>query len=436
MSKEKLIPELRFPEFDNNLGWDEVQLGDLCEVITKGTTPTTLGFKYTEDGVNFIKIESIENGLINHSKVAHVTVECHEALKRSQLAKNDILFSIAGALGVVATVREQDLPANINQALALVRLKKDVSQEYVNKYLNSPSIGTEILKIKAGAAQPNISLTQVGNFKVLLPNEVEQQKIASCLSSLDELIAAHNDKLDALKDHKKGLLQKLFPQEGETVPKVRFPEFEGDGEWVETTIEELIREKILFPPKDGNHGSIHPKSSDYVKTGIPFIMASDLKNGKIDFSKCAYLKKEQADLLQKGFAKNGDVLLTHKGTVGEVALLGELEYPYIMLTPQVTYYRIKDKSRLVNGFLAAFFNSDFFQKNLLKVSGGGTRAYVGITKQKEFDINFPKNPKEQQKIASCLSAVDELITAQQEKMEQLQQHKKGLMQGLFPKMTD
>ncbi len=216
------------------------------------------------------------------------------------------------------------------------------------------------------------------------------------------------------------------------IPELRFPEFENDGEWSKTTVEKLIQKNILFPPKDGNHGNIHPKSADYVKSGIPFIMASDLKNGKVDFSKCAYLRKEQADSLQKGFAKSGDVLLTHKGTVGEVAMLAELEFPYIMLTPQVTYYRIKDKSKLLNEFLAVFFNSYFFQRNLLDVSGGGTRAYVGITKQQLFEVHHPKKVEEQKKIASCLSTLEELIAAHIDKQETLKDHKKGLMQNLFP----
>jgi len=183
-------------------------------------------------------------------------------------------------------------------------------------------------------------------------------------------------------------------------------------------------------------GNLDPKSSDYVKTGIPFIMASDLRNGKIDFSKCAYLKKEQADSLQKGFSKSGDVLLSHKGTVGEVVLLGDIEFPYIMLTPQVTYYRIKNKSKILNAYLATFFNSDFYQKSLFNLSGGGTRAYVGITEQQKLIILYPNSIKEQQKIASSITVLDGLITAQADKIELLKLHKKGLMQGLFPKIKE
>jgi type I restriction enzyme S subunit len=216
------------------------------------------------------------------------------------------------------------------------------------------------------------------------------------------------------------------------VPELRFPEFEKDAEWKGKTIGELVKDNILFPQKDGNHGNIHPKSSDFVNKGIPFIMASDIRNGKINYSKCKHISKKQADNLQKGFAKEEDVLLTHKGTVGEVAIIRKNEFPYLMLTPQVTYYRIKKKDELSNEFLRSFFLCDGFQKKILDASGGGTRAYVGITAQGKLSITLPPTLLEQQKIANCLSSLDNLITAETEKLAHLKDHKKGLLQQLFP----
>ena len=241
MNKEnKLVPEFRFPEFKNEEHWDSTPLDDLCELITKGTTPTTLGYSYTESGVNFIKIESILEGNINLEKAAFISTKCNEAFKRSQLKENDILFSIAGALGVVTTVSKEILPANTNQALSIIRLKNVNQKDYVKAYLKSNIISEEINKIKAGAAQLNISLGQIANFNILIPkNPKEQQKIASCLSSLDEVIAAHSQKLEVLKDHKKGLMQILFPSAGEKVPKYRFKEFENDGDWVEKKLGDI-----------------------------------------------------------------------------------------------------------------------------------------------------------------------------------------------------
>lgn len=216
------------------------------------------------------------------------------------------------------------------------------------------------------------------------------------------------------------------------VPKLRFPEFQGSGQWEKTTVKKLVSDEILYPPKDGNHGNIHPKSSDYVDYGIPFIMANDIRNGYIDFSKCSHISKEQADSLQKGFAKEGDVLLTHKGTVGEVAIAEKSEYPYLMLTPQVTYYRIKNEECLLKEYLAAWFISEIFQRKLLEMSGGGTRAYIGITEQSKLKIILPKKINEQQKIGDFLSSLDKLVIAQNQKLEYLRTYKKGLMQQLFP----
>lgn len=221
-------------------------------------------------------------------------------------------------------------------------------------------------------------------------------------------------------------------KEKQIVPALRFPEFEKDAEWKEKTINALVKKNILFPQKDGNHGNIHPKSSDFVNKGIPFVMASDIRNGKIDYSKCKHISKKQADNLQKGFAKEEDVLLTHKGTVGEVAMIRKNDYPYLMLTPQVTYYRVKNKNELSNEFLRSFFLSNDFQKKLLDTSGGGTRAYVGITAQGKLSITLPPSLSEQQKIANCLTTLNNLITAETEKLDLLKDHKKGLLQQLFP----
>ena len=110
------------------------------------------------------------------------------------------------------------------------------------------------------------------------------------------------------------------------------------SEWKTYSVQELIDLGFLEEPYDGNHGELHPKSSDFVNSGVPFIMANDLKNGLVDFKSCAFIKEDQALSLRKGFSKNGDVLLTHKGTIGRTAIV-DTPYSFIMLTPQVTYYR-------------------------------------------------------------------------------------------------
>ncbi len=430
MSKEinKLMPDLRFPEFKNDGEWDSTPLDDLCELITKGTTPTTLGYSYTESGVNFIKIESILDGNINLQKAAFISNECNEALKRSQLNENDILFSIAGALGVVTTVNKEILPANTNQALSIVRLKNKKQKDYVKAFLKSNIITTEIEKIKAGAAQPNISLSQVANFKILIPKSPkEQQKIASCLSSLDEVIAANIQKLDLLKDHKKGLMQNLFPQEGEKVPKLRFKEFVNVGEWVESSVEK----NCLVKGRIGYRGYT---TEDLVAQGVGALVlgGKHIQNQLLELKDPTYLSWEKYYESPEIMVEVGDIIFSQRGTLGDCAIIDRKIGPATINPSMVLLKHISCDAR----FLYYILIGDSIQNEVQKNRSHGAIPMLSQKQIKEFPFLYPNNPKEQQKIASCLSALDDLIKAQTEKIEQLKLHKKGLMQGLFPKINE
>jgi len=427
MNKDKLIPELRFPEFEKEVGWNSTPLDDLCELITKGTTPTTLGYSYTDSGVNFIKIESILDGNINLEKSAFISIECNEALKRSQLNEDDILFSIAGALGVVTTVGKEILPANTNQALSIVRLKNKKQKDYVQAFLKSNIISSEIQKIKAGAAQPNISLNQVSNFRILIPeNKSEQQKIASCLSSLDEVIAAHNQKLELLKDHKKGLMQNLFPQEGQKVPKYRFKEFENDGDWVETTVENNCEIK-------GRIGYRGYTTQDIVGQGEGALVlgGKHIQNQLLELKDPTYLSWDKYYESPEIMVEVGHIIFSQRGTLGDCAIIDREIGPATINPSMVLIKNITCDAR----FLYYILIGDCIQEEVRKNRSKGAIPMLSQKQIKEFSFLIPK-PKEQQKIATCLSSLDALITAQADKIAQLQLHKKGLMQGLFPKIND
>jgi type I restriction enzyme S subunit len=201
-------------------------------------------------------------------------------------------------------------------------------------------------------------------------------------------------------------------------------------EWEVYSINQLIEENIIERPLDGNHGDIHPKSKDFVNDGIPFVMANNIDNGILDLKNCNFIKKEQADNLQKGFSVSGDVLLTHKGTVGNTVIVGKISTDYIMLTPQVTYYRVKNENRIKNEYIKYYFDSDTFQSILANLSGGGTRAYIGITNQWKLPFILPPF-SEQQAISSTLSDIDALITALEQLITKKRNIKQGAMQQLL-----
>ncbi|MBD5474837.1 MAG: restriction endonuclease subunit S [Lachnospiraceae bacterium] len=213
-------------------------------------------------------------------------------------------------------------------------------------------------------------------------------------------------------------------------PKVRFKGF--TGAWEQRKVRWLINEGIIEAPMDGNHGEKHPTVSEYVSDGIPFLMASDIHNGKADVYHCKYITKERANKLDKGFAKDGDVLITHKATIGEVAILQGLKTEYAVLTPQVTYYRIQDESRLNQKYLYAYFNSEEFQNDLKTKAAQSTRPYIGISAQQNLIIKFPLNVREQEQIGAYFASLDHLITLHQRKCDETKELKKYMLQKMFP----
>lgn len=418
MSKDmKLTPEYRFPEFKNDGDWDGDSLINIAK-FRRGSFPQPYGLPEwydDENGMPFIQVYDVDDNF----RLKQTTKRKISELAAAQsvfIEKGTVIITIQGSIGRVA-ITQYD--AYIDRTLLIF-------QEFYNNidktfFAYILFLLFEIEKLKApGGIIKTITKEVLSDFVVSFPKVQEQQKIASCLSSLDELIAAHKDKLDALKDHKKGLLQNLFPQEGETVPRVRFPEFEGDGEWIETSLSEIS--PSIF---DGTHQT--PK---YTDDGIPFFSVENIVSG----TKNKFISREDyIEATKKNKPEEGDVLVTRIGSIG-IPKVVDWDYEFSIY---VTLAVIKKSDQFISQYLASYIQSSRFQKEILRRSLlKAAPQKINMNELRECEILLPpdEDKQEQQKIASCLSAVDELITAQQEKIEQLQQHKKGLMQGLFPKI--
>jgi type I restriction enzyme, S subunit len=176
----------------NTLLWEQRKLSTMTSLITKGTTPLD---KSGTGNINFVKIENIDNssGEINITQTIS-EVEHNGYLRRSQLKEGDILFSIAGTLGRVTCVKSSILPANTNQALAIIRLKEG-NLNYIQTYLKGKAISDFIKKNPTVGAQPNLSLEQVSNLEIVLPKNDEQTKIGEYFNNLDHLITLHQCEL-------------------------------------------------------------------------------------------------------------------------------------------------------------------------------------------------------------------------------------------------
>ena len=190
LSIPRAIVKSRFIEMFDSEKFELVKLGNYCDGVTKGTTPTTLGYRYQNNGINFIKVESLaEDGSIIADKVAHISDECNDAMRRSQLRMGDIVFSIAGAIGRIAIIPDSVLPANTNQALAIIRLRSPLAfdRSFLRYALMSSDVTRSISSSKRGIAQVNLSLTDIKNLRVPLPPLALQQEFADFVSRVDKL---------------------------------------------------------------------------------------------------------------------------------------------------------------------------------------------------------------------------------------------------------
>lgn len=412
MSKDKLIPQLRFPEFENEGEWDKPTLSSICDVIM-GSSPSSSSYNENGAGLPLLQGNADIKNRLSAPRIftTEVTKEC---------AVGDILLSVRAPVGTVAKSLHK---ACIGRGISALRALKPNSQEYLYQWLFSYESSWQ--KVSQGGTFDAVNSDDIRNLIVPTPNPKEQQKIASCLSSLDEVIAAHSQKLELLKDHKKGLMQNLFPQEGEKVPKYRFKEFEKDGEWVEKPLDDIC--KLVRGPFGGAL-----KKEIFVNEGYAVYEQSHAIYS--DFSSFRYfIDEDKFNELKRFSVKSGDLIMSCSGTMGKFAIvpkdfkIGVINQALLKLTVKKGYDNL---------FVKMTLEADNNQKKLLSQSAGGAiKNVVSVSQIKELGLFIP-SIQEQQKIASCLSSLDALITAQAEKIEQLKLHKKGLTQGLFPKIND
>ena len=413
-------PKIRFKGFTEE--WEQRKLLDISDIVT-GTTPPTKDKDNYDGNRLFVSPADIQGNRFIERTITTLTEKGH-ALGRELRPGTSLFVSIGSTIGKVAQIEEF---VTTNQQINAVIPYDKMEDDFVFTMLENEA--DKIKKLSAQQAVPIINKSTFGNIEVKYPKKEEQMKIGKYFKELDHLITLHQRKCDETKKLKKYMLQKMFPQNGMKVPEIRFEGFTGD--WEQRKVKEFIDEGIIEVPMDGNHGEKHPTASEYVNNGIPFLMASDIHNGEVDINYCKYITRERAEKLDKGFAKNGDVLITHKATIGETAILQGLEEEYAVLTPQVTYYRIRDEKQLNRKYLYAFFNSEDFQNDLKKKAAQSTRPYIGISAQQNLMISLPQNRKEQKQIGEYFFSLDHLITLHQRKCDELMKVKKYMLQNMF-----
>lgn len=277
-----------------------VKLKDITTKITKGTTPSNIGASFTDEGINYFRSEMLGKAkyLDKSSGMMFISESTHNKLKRSQIEADDILFSMAGIyLGKLAIVKDEDVPANINQAVALIRFNKGVNIDYLYYFMVQKSFNAYVNCMSAQAAQPNINLKQIGNLQIALPTDEQQKRIADILSAYDNLIENNNKRIHLLERMAESLYKEWFI-------RFRFPGYE-DTEFEDGMPRGWVREKIGLHYNTCSGGTPSRTHEEYYTEGtIPWVKTGEIKDGIIIHTdECiteAGVKGSSAKLLPQG----------------------------------------------------------------------------------------------------------------------------------------
>ena len=388
-TKQSVQPKLRFPEFRDKGGWERQPL----EKFLDYQQPTP----YLVTDTNYSKNYGTPVLTAGKTFLLGYTNEQHGIFKDGLPV---IIFD-----DFTTATQFVDFPFKAkSSAMKILQAKNEASIKFMYEVL-------QMISYEVGAHERHW-ISKFAPMLVPVPVEpAEQYRITDCLSSLDALIAAQAQKVEALKAHKKGLMQELFPAEGETLPKLRFLEFKGKGEWEEKPLKAFLKESRIL----GSSGDIAKKITVKLWGKGVFEKEDSLKgspNTQYYRRKAGQFIYSKLDFLNQAFGIVPDHLDGFESTV---------DLPCFEMNEGI-----------IPIFLLEYVKRKEFYEILGETADGSRKARrIHADTFLSFSIFLPST-EEQQKIADCLSSLDTLITAQSHKLDALRQYKKGLMQQLFP----
>lgn len=410
--KKEIVPKLRFPEF----------IGDKLKITKLGKISSVVKEKAGENKYTLMSVTS-GVGLIPQTEKFGREIAGDSYKNYIVIRKYDFAYNKSATKqfpeGYISMLEEYDIAAVPNSIFTCFRITGNESYPPFFDYLWHNNYHGHWLRkyIEVGARAHgalSVDTKHLWSMPLALPDFKEQQKIADCLSSIDELIDAESRKLKALEKYKKGLMQKLFPAEGKTLPEWRFPEFQGCGEWKSKSMGKACK---MF-----SGGTPDTSKKEFYGGTIPFIRSAEINKSSTEL----FLTEEGFKNSSAKMVKKGDILIALYGAnSGEVALSkidGAINQAILCLRHEtnnafVYHYFTHMKNRIISKYIQ------------------GCQGNLSGQIIKSVNLYFPKT-EEQQKVADCLSKIDTMITAQSNRLEQLKTHKKGLMQGLFPSLEE
>lgn len=410
--KGALVPRLRFPEFRDAGKWEMRYGNDLFDNIIN---------KNQNFDLPILAITQ-EHGAIPRSTIEYNVSVTEKSIENYKIVNiGDFIISLRSFQGGIEYSHFCGL---CSPAYIILRKKVILNDVFFKFFFKSEHLISRLnVNIEGLRDGKMITYKQFSEVLLPFPSPAEQQRIADCLSSLEERIAAETSKLDRLKEHKKGLLKQLFPAEGETLPKLRFPEFGNSGKWQKIALGDIcdIIPGYTFP--ECLQGKIH---------GLyPFCKVSDIskavsEHGGLLDRALNYVGDDELSILK---AKPLPVGTTVFAKIGEALRLNRRAITTVECLIDNNAVGIKAKAKK---------STDYFLYTLSQLIDlseycGGAVPSVNKTVLENISVVIPTS-YEQQRIADCLSSLDELITSRTKKIDLLKEHKKGLMQQLFPRI--
>lgn len=419
--KQKLVPKLRFPEFEKDGAWELTTIGDIGKFYYGKSAPKwslskdapTLCVRYGELYTKFGTI-------------------IKEVFSRTNIDPKTLRFSKGGEILIPRVGEDPFAFANcsylpfpniaIGEMISVYETKQN--SIFYTYYFNT--LHKQFARVVEGQNVKNLYYINLEPINIGKPNsKEEQQKIANCLSSLDDLIGAETEKLTLLKDHKRGVLQQLFSTRAETQPQYRLPEFEKNEGWITKPL------KKVFSIFQGYAFS----SRDSAENGARWLKIADVSIQKMNPNNPSFLPAEYIGTYDKFLIKKGDYVLALTRPI----LNGKLKISAVddlfhnsLLNQRVGKLISNENLALVYYLLQTHYLIGEIEKSI----AGSEPPNLSMKQIENIPISIPKDPKEQQKIADFLSSLDEIIESQTQKIEALKEHKKGLMQQLFPNLNN
>ncbi|PKN93318.1 MAG: restriction endonuclease subunit S [Chloroflexi bacterium HGW-Chloroflexi-6] len=405
-----LTPKLRFPEFQDD--WEQYFGNRLFNLINN---------KDHDSSLPVLAITQ-EHGAIPRDLIDYQVSVTDKSIESYKVVEvGDFIISLRSFQGGIEYSRYRGI---CSPAYIILRKNTDVSEAYFKYFFKTERFIQQLQKNLEGLRDGKmVSYQQFSELLLPMPSKAEQQKIADCLTSIDELIAAERAQLDALKAYKKGLLQNLFPAEGESLPRLRFPEFQDAGAWEILPIGVKV-DLLTGYPFDGLDISENP-------TGIRLLRGINVTEGLIRHSKeIDRYYPESPDKLEKYRIQKNDLVIGMDGSkVGRNAAIISESDGGSLLVQRVA--RLRSNSVSTIRFIFQQVNSSKFHTYVDRINTSSGIPHISSKQINDFQICFP-SLDEQQKIAEFLTSIDEQIAAQSQRLAALHVHKKGLLQGLFP----